>query len=93
MHLADLALWALVLALGLQTGAGIYETRVLVPLWSASPPESVAAFFAQPMRPDSGRRLWIFLTPLTGIVCIVNLILALLTKADHGSCFLDAELE
>ena len=59
MHLPSLALWVLVLALSLQTGAGIFETRVLVHLWSASPPESVAAFFAQPVRPDSGRRNYV----------------------------------
>jgi uncharacterized membrane protein len=90
MTLAALALWALVIALGVQTGAGLYETRVVVPLWSASPPESIAAFLAQTVRPDSGRRLWIFLTPLTGIICLLNLALALLTKAEHFSWWLTA---
>ncbi len=90
MHLPAIALWALVIALGLQTGAGIYETRVIVPLWSASPPESVIAFVSQSMRPDSGRRFWIFLTPLTGVICLLNLILALLTKTGHGAYWLTA---
>lgn len=72
-----LALWALVIALGLQTGAGIFETRVLVPLWAADPPSSVIAFFGQPMRPDSGRRLWILLSPVTTVITIVNLVLAI----------------
>lgn len=92
MNLVALALWALVIALGLQTGAGIFETRVLVPLWSSSPPESVAAFFAQPIRPDSGRRLWIFLTPLTGIICLLNVILALLARTDNRSWWLTASI-
>lgn len=68
----SIALWALVIALGLQTGAGIYETRVIVPLWAAAP----SRFFSQPLRPDSGKRLWIFLSPITSIVSIINLIYA-----------------
>ena len=68
----SIALWALVIALGLQTGAGIYETRVIVPLWAAAP----FAFFSQPLRPDSGKRLWIILSPITSIVSIVNLVYA-----------------
>lgn len=79
MSLTAIALWALVIALGVQTGAGIFETRVLVPLWSDDPPASVAAYFAQPLRPDSGRRLWIFLSPVTTVIAVVNLILAFMS--------------
>ena len=74
-----MALWALVIFLGVQTGAGIFETRVLVPLWSSDPPASVAAFLAQPLRPDSGPRFWIFLSPTTALIAILNLILALMS--------------
>jgi len=76
MSLTVISLWALVIALGIQLGAGIYETRVLVPLWSANPPASVSAFFSQELRPDSGKRLWIFLSPITTIICLLNLVLA-----------------
>jgi hypothetical protein len=79
MTMTAIALWALVMFLGVQTGAGIYETRVLVPLWSSDPPRSVAAFLAQPLRPDSGPRLWMFLSPTTALIAVVNLILALLS--------------
>ena len=71
-----LALWVLVVALGIQTGAGLIETLVLVPLWSSAPPESVIAFNAQPMRPDSGRRFWIFSTPVVGLVSLANVFFA-----------------
>ena len=70
--MASIALWALVIALGLQTGAGIYETRVIVPLWADVPQR----FFAQPLRPDSGKRLWIILSPILSIISIINLIYA-----------------
>jgi hypothetical protein len=76
MNIADLALWALVVALGIQTGSAIYEARVIVPLWSSAPPESVIAFFAQPLRPDAGHRLWIILTPTTSVIVLVNLFFA-----------------
>jgi hypothetical protein len=79
MSITAIALWALVIFLGVQTGAGIFETRVLVPLWSSDPPASVAAFLAQPLRPDSGHRLWMFLSPATGFIAVVNLILALMS--------------
>ena len=78
MTLTSIALWALVLALGLQTGAGIYETRIIVPLWSDDPPASLTEFHAQPRKPDSGRRLWIILTPITTLISLVNLVLALM---------------
>lgn len=68
--------WLLAVALGLQTGAGLYETRVLVPLWASAPPQSVLAYFTNPLRPNSGRRFWIVLTPVVGIVSLVNLIAA-----------------
>jgi hypothetical protein len=76
MAFHDVALWLLVIALGIQTGAGLFETRVLVPLWASSPPQSVLAYLALPILPDSGHRLWIFLTPLTGIISLLNLIVA-----------------
>lgn len=69
----SIALWALVIALGLQTGAGIYETRVIVPLWASAPQR----FFSQPLRPDSGKRLWVILSPITSLVSILNLLYAL----------------
>jgi hypothetical protein len=79
MTLTSIALWALVLALGVQTGAGIFETRVLVPLWASDPPASLTAFHAQPLKPDSGRRLWIILTPITAVISLFNLVAALIS--------------
>ena len=72
----NVPLWALVVGLGLQVGAGIYEARVIVPLWASNPPASVIEFFAQPMRPDSGGRFWIFLTPIVGLISLGNLVFA-----------------
>ncbi len=56
--LALLILWCHVLLLGVSVGAGLYESRLLVPLWRALPPDRW---------PDPGLRFWAFVTtgPLT----------------------------
>ena len=79
MTLTSIALWGLVLSLGLLTGSAIFEARVLVPLWADDPPASLTAFHAQPRKPDSGRRLWMFLTPTTALISLFNLVMALMS--------------
>jgi hypothetical protein len=74
--IAGIALWLLVIALGVQTGAGLFETRVLVPLWANAPPASVLAYHATAIKADSGRRLWMFLTPVTGVISLLNIFAA-----------------
>jgi hypothetical protein len=76
---ADIAiviLWLLVLVLGIATGAGLYEARIVVPLWGSAPPESLHS-------PDSGRRFWAFVTtvPLT-LLTIASVPMVLLTPLD-----------
>ncbi len=60
MNFAAVLLWLLVINLGIVFGAGLYEARIVVPLWASSPPDSLRS-------PDSGRRFWAFVTtiPLT----------------------------
>jgi hypothetical protein len=67
---AQARLWLFVVILGIVFGAGIYEARVVVPLWASSPPASLHS-------PDSGRQFWAFVTtvPLT-LVTIANAIAA-----------------
>ena len=57
MAAADLALWLFVINLGIVFGAGLYEARIVVPMWAASPPESLQT-------PDSGRQFWAFVSTL-----------------------------
>jgi hypothetical protein len=49
-----------VINLGIAFGAGLYESRVVAPLWASAPPTSLRA-------PDSGLRFWAIVTtgPLT----------------------------
>jgi len=92
MNIADLALWALAVALGIQTGAAIYEVRVIVPLWSGAPPESVTTFLTQPLSPDPGRRLWMILTPLTSVITVINLFYATTTTGLNRAWWLGGSI-
>lgn len=87
-HLTHLALWLLVIALGIQTGAGLFESRVLVPLWANSPPASVLAYNETTIKADSGRRFWIFLTPFTGVISLLNGIAAWLATGPQRTWWL-----
>jgi hypothetical protein len=69
-------------------GGGLYEMRVVVPLWAHAPPESVWEFAAQRVNnplytPNSGIRFWIFITPLHLLVSIVTFFFALKTRGAH----------
>ncbi|HEV2761370.1 MAG TPA: anthrone oxygenase family protein, partial [Pyrinomonadaceae bacterium] len=71
----QVCLWLFVSLLALQLGAGAYETRVVVPLWTGAPPESVWGWNADAryaLRPFE--RFWIFATPplaASALACIV----------------------
>ena len=43
--LVRILLWYNVVSLGIWAGGTVYQMAVIVPLWSASPPESLRAFF------------------------------------------------
>src|SRR5882724_10747400 len=70
MQFSEIILWLFVVNLGVAFGAGLYETRIVVPLWASAPPTSLHS-------PDSGRRFWGFVTtvPLT-LLTIANFCVA-----------------
>lgn len=71
-------LWLFVVFLGTAFGAGLYESRVVVPLWISDPPASLQS-------PDSGHRFWAFVTtgPLT-LLTLANLVAAWQSQAARG---------
>lgn len=72
--------WTLLLLLvmlGLEIGAGIYEARVIVPLWAPDPQAARAFWLAHPQfHPNSGPRWWVFATPFTGLLALVLALVA-----------------
>jgi hypothetical protein len=66
--LIRLVLWLFVLDLGIAFGAGLYETRIVVPRWLGSAPGGGPRWDAAAARQDDvGLRFWVYVTtvPLT----------------------------
>ena len=86
--IAQIFLWLFVITLGITIGGGLYETLVVMPLWSAAPPESVLAYHqhnvANPqLTLDQGGRFWIFVTPVLGLLTVATLLSGLRTRSEH----------
>ena len=86
--IARLFLWLFVIVLGLEIGAGLYETLVVLPLWTLAPPDSVVAYHqhnvAYPQFAlNAGGRFWMFFTPLTGLMALATLVSAFKTHPEH----------
>jgi hypothetical protein len=81
-------LWLFVVVLGVVIGGGLYETLVVMPLWSAGPPESVLAYHrhnvANPrFALDPGGRFWMLFTPTLGLLAAANLFSGLKARDGH----------
>jgi hypothetical protein len=75
-YLPDILLWLFVLNHGIAFGAGLYEQRIIVPLWfSRSSGSSIRVNSAAMRDTDAGRRFWAFVTtvPLT-LLTLANLV-------------------
>jgi len=69
--LAQALLFLLVLLMGFELGAGLYEARVLVPLWAPDPQAAYKFAVDHPaFATHAGPQWWIFLTPLTAVVAL-----------------------
>ncbi len=71
-------LWLFVINLGIPLGAGLYESRIVVPRWISGSSDGVQHWNAEAARrDDTGRRFWGFVTtvPLT-LLTLANLIAA-----------------
>jgi len=86
--IAQIFLWLFVISLGITLGAGLYETLVVLPLWTSAPPDSVIAYYqhnaADPQFAlNAGFRFWIFQTPLLGLLAVACLLSGLKTRPEH----------
>jgi hypothetical protein len=65
---ATIVLWLFVINLGIAFGAGLYESRIVVPQWLSSSPKSGYRWNAEAARQANvGLRFWVYVTtvPLT----------------------------
>ncbi|HXT04851.1 MAG TPA: DUF1772 domain-containing protein [Casimicrobiaceae bacterium] len=75
-----IVLWLFVIALGLDIGAGIYEGRIVVPLWSADVPATLAA--GNPygrVAINAGILFWSRMTSVVALLALVTLAFSLRT--------------
>jgi hypothetical protein len=72
---AELCLWLFVITLSLQMGAGLYELRVVTPLWADAPPASVREWNWDALRSIEPRaRFWRYCTAAVGLTALGALI-------------------
>jgi hypothetical protein len=74
-RIAQVLLWLAVVGLSVWVGGTLYQMLVVVPLWSASPPESVRAFF---LGTRYNETIWNFFGPPFMIARLAPLVGALL---------------
>jgi hypothetical protein len=79
--MARISLWLFVIVLGLDIGAGLYESRIVVPLWANGVPATLAAGnpFAR-VAIDGGVRFWAYMTTTVAILAVAALIFGLRTQ-------------
>lgn len=81
-------LWFFVIALGIELGAGLYETLVVMPAWTHAIPDSVIGYYqhnaADPkFALNAGGRFWMVATPLVGLLSIATLLTGFKTRTGH----------
>jgi len=88
MKISKLVIWLFVVILGLEIGAGLYETVVVVPVWATGAPESVVGYYnlnaANPQFAlNAGPKFWMFLTPTVALLSIVAFATSFKTSRQH----------
>lgn len=93
-YIPEILLWLFIINLGIAYGAGLYETRIILPQWFIKSPESVLQVNRQAMREtDVGRKFWGFVTtvPLT-LLALANLVVAVQSNGSRHEWWLAASL-
>jgi hypothetical protein len=80
--MARITLWLFVISLGLDLGAGVYEARIVVPLWAGGIPETLAAGnpYGQ-VAINAGIHFWAYTTSAVALCAILALIFGFSTPA------------
>jgi hypothetical protein len=93
MNISEIMLLLFTLNLAIAFGAGLYETRIVLPLWFKKAGAGYQVDFENMRSIDTGRKFWGFITtiPLT-LLTIANLILALQSHGPIRSMWLTASL-
>ena len=82
--IASLTLWLFVIGTSLILGAGLYETLVVVPFWSAGAPASLAE--GNPLlqvHVRAGHVFWQYFTPVLGLITLLAMLTSFGTPPRH----------
>jgi hypothetical protein len=91
-YVPEVLLWLFVINHGIAFGAGLYEQRIILPLWFSRTSESGFRVDSAAMRStDTGRRFWAFVTtgPLT-LLTLANLVAAWQSQGQRHEWWLAA---
>jgi hypothetical protein len=94
MSFSEILLWLYVVNLGTTFGAGLFETRIILPQWFTKSPETGFQVNRKSMNEtDTGRKFWGFVTtvPLT-LLTIANLVLAIQSSEPRHTWWLASVL-
>ena len=81
--IVDIVLWLFVIIQGVAFGAGLYELRIVIPMWfTRSEASGVRVDSGAMQRADVGRRFWGFVT--TGPLTLLTLVSFALAWQGHG---------
>jgi hypothetical protein len=69
-------LWLLVIFVGIQFGAGLYEKLAVVPLWADVSADQVLAAMESSGMKQAGRVFWPFVSPVVALLAVINLVAA-----------------
>src|SRR5215813_6763359 len=94
MNITEILLLCTIINIGIALGAGLYETKIVLPLWfNKSANNNYYVNFENMRTIDSGRKFWGFVTtiPLT-LLMITNLVFASLSQAPLHSWWVAATI-
>jgi hypothetical protein len=83
-------LWLLVIFVGIQFGAGLYEKLAIVPLWADASADQVLAAMESSGMKRAGRAFWPFVSPVVALLAITNLVVAWRSETPYRRWWLAA---
>jgi hypothetical protein len=73
-RIGESILWLTVLAMGVITGAGLFQRMSLIPAWTRDLPGSVVVYFKGTMAAQDFSRFWATVVPVSALLVIGTLI-------------------
>ena len=83
-RIGECFLWLTILAMGVITGAGLFQRMSLIPAWTRDLPGSVVAHFKGTMAAQDFSRFWATVVPVSALLVVGTLIFNLADRSRRG---------